>query len=506
MKVFNSSQIHDLDAAAIRDEQISSLELMERAAIACAEFLLTHIGRFDRRIVVFAGPGGNGGDGLAIARLLSKAGFSDISVFLFNTRNQLSDDCRENSEKLQQECPQVTFSEITQQFETPKLDEDTLVIDALFGIGLKKPLNGGFASLVKLINSSPAEVVSIDIPSGLLCEDNSFNTPSTIVSADHTLTLHAPKLSLLLDDTLPYVGEMHLLPIGISRETEEKIESAFQLTTAEDIRGMWKKRPVSGHKGTFGHALLVAGSYGMAGAAILSTQACLRSGVGKVTVHTPELNNNILQTAVPEAVLSLDKHPKVFTSPVRTDAFDAIAIGPGIGTGKETALAFIEQVSHVAVPMVIDADAINILGDHKGWMTQIPQNVVFTPHPGEMQKLGICRHDSFSMLLEAVNLCHRHQFYIIFKGHHSAVCTPEGKVFFNTTGNSGMGTAGSGDVLTGIVTALLAQHYSMLDACRMGVYLHGLAGDIAAEKLGEHSVTAHDIIAALPQAFRKLTL
>ena len=231
MKVFNSSQIHDLDAAAIRDEQISSLELMERAAIACAEFLLTHIGRFDRRIVVFAGPGGNGGDGLAIARLLSKAGFSDISVFLFNTRNQLSDDCRENSEKLQQECPQVTFSEITQQFETPKLDEDTLVIDALFGIGLKKPLNGGFASLVKLINSSPAEVVSIDIPSGLLCEDNSFNTPSTIVNADHTLTLHAPKLSLLLDDTLPFVGEMHLLPIGISPKTEEKLGSAVHRTT-----------------------------------------------------------------------------------------------------------------------------------------------------------------------------------------------------------------------------------------------------------------------------------
>ena len=214
-----------------------------------------------KSVAIFVGGGNNGGDGLAIARLLSKAGFSDISVFLFNTRNQLSDDCRENSEKLQQECPQVTFSEITQQFETPKLDEDTLVIDALFGIGLKKPLNGGFASLVKLINSSPAEVVSIDIPSGLLCEDNSFNTPSTIVNADHTLTLHAPKLSLLLDDTLPYVGEMHLLPIGISPKTEEKIESAFHLTTAEDIRGMWKKRPVYGHKGTFGHALLVAGSY-----------------------------------------------------------------------------------------------------------------------------------------------------------------------------------------------------------------------------------------------------
>ena len=242
----------------------------------------------------------------------------------------------------------------------------------------------------------------------------------------------------------------------------------------------------------------------MAGAALLAAKACLRTGVGKVTVHSPIKNNDILQIGVPEAVLHHDENETIFTTPERTDDYQAIAIGPGIGTDKRTALAFIEQASHADIPMLIDADGINILGGHKGWISQIPANTIFTPHAKEMQRLGICNTDSYSTLLEAINMAKQHKFYICLKGHYTAICTPNGEVYFNPSGNSGMATAGSGDVLTGIILALLAQQYREFDACLLGTYLHGLAGDIAAKDLGEHAVTATDIIQYLPQAFKQI--
>lgn len=504
MKLPNAHQMKELDASTIQEDNIESIDLMERAAREAALYIVNHYQDKQQPIIVFSGPGNNGGDGLAIARLLYNQGYSDIQAFLFNTNNSLSPDCQKNASRLAEECPEVKFTEVQQQFEAPDLSKERLIIDALFGTGLNKPLGGGYAALIRLINASDTDVVSIDMPSGLMCEDNTYNSPSAIVRATVTLTLGAPKLAQILADNQQYVGALQVLDIGLSKSKMQELDCPFCITEKEEVRAMLKSRPAFGHKGTFGNALIIAGKYGMAGAAVLAAKACLKSGVGKVTVHTPTRNNDILQMAVPEAVLDHDEDDKIFTNTVRLDGFQAVGVGPGIGTDKRTALAFIEQVSHADVPLVIDADGINILGGHKGWIQQIPANTVITPHPREMQRLGICNGDSYSILMEAINMARQHRFYICLKGHYTGVCTPEGKVYFNPTGNSGMATAGSGDVLTGIILALLAQQYAPEEACRLGVYLHGLAGDMAAADLGEHSVMASDIIAYLPAAFKKI--
>lgn len=505
MKLLNAHQLKELDAKTIQTRDIASIDLMEEAALQVAKFITKHYPPTHRDIVIFSGPGNNGGDGLALARLLVTTGYSNIQVFLFNTNNSLSADCACNAERLQTECPQVAFTEVQQKFEAPELSSKALIIDALFGTGLNKPLSGGYAALVKFINAAQAEVVSIDMPSGLMCEDNTFNSPSAIVQATHTLTIGLPKLALILADNQTYTGQMHVLPLHFDENFLNSIATPYHLTHRSDIQPLLKHRPTFGHKGTFGNALLIAGKYGMAGAAVLAAKACLKSGVGKVTLHTPIKNNDILQIAVPEAVLSHDEDERIFSSTENADLYEAVAIGPAIGTDKRTALAFIEQISHTNCPLLIDADGINILGGHKGWISQIPAGTIFTPHAKEMQRLGICNADSYSILLEAINMAKQHNFFICLKGHFTAVCTPQGHVYFNTTGNSGMATAGSGDVLTGIILALLAQQYPIESACRLGVYLHGLAGDLAAETLGEHSLTASDLIAYLPQAFKALT-
>jgi NAD(P)H-hydrate epimerase len=501
MKIATAQQMGELDATTLREEQIPSIDLMERAAAAIAREVIS---RWDATtpIVVFAGPGNNGGDALAVARLLIQSGY-DVETYLINVSDKLSTDCLKNKIRLT-ELPEVKFNEINSQFEPPILTKDMVVIDGLFGTGLRNVLSGGFAALVKFINASPAYVVSIDMPSGLMGEDNTANVRAHIVQADLTLTFQLPKLSLLLADTQCFVGELKVMDIGLSPEAIERLETKYELVNEEFIHTLLKARDNFGHKGTFGHALLVAGQYGMAGAAILGAKSCLRCGVGKVTIHTPHLNNDILQISLPEAVVSHDKHPEKFTQAVTSDGFDALAIGPGIGTDNETALAFIEQVRHAKIPLLIDADGLNILGSHKGWMQQVPKESIFTPHPLEMRRMGIRSENSYSTLDEAIEMSVRYHIYIILKGHHTAICTPEGKVYFNTTGNDGMATAGSGDVLTGIILSLLAQKYSPLHACLLGVFLHGRAGDYASLSQSQESMIASDIIDNLYKAFNSL--
>lgn len=501
IKIINAEQMRELDSKTLQSLQIPSVELMERAAGAVADFILNRW-TVSTPVVVFAGPGNNGGDALAVARMLNKAGYI-VKAYLFNIGDKLSNDCAHNKERIN-ETEGLEFYEVTTQFEPPKLTLSTLVVDGLFGIGLHSNLSGGFASLVRFINDSPAEVVSIDMPSGLMCEDNSYNVRAHIIRANHTLTFQLPKLAQLLADNSDYTGQLHCLDIGLSPSAIEELPCDYTLIEETDMRNLLKPRNAFAHKGTFGHALIIAGKYGMAGAAILSARACLRSGVGKLTIHTPQKNNNVLQTAVPEAILSHDESDTIFTRPVISDAYNAVAIGCGIGTERTTALAFIEQVRHARVPLLIDADGINILSAHKGWMQQIPAHSILTPHPGEFRRLGVRSTDSFATFDEARETAMRYGLYIVLKGHYTAILTPEGKVFFNPTGNSGMATAGSGDVLTGVITALLAEKYPAITACRLGVFLHGLAGDIAAQDIGEDALTASDIIAYLPAAFRKL--
>ena len=499
MKIFPSSSIKKLDAYTIEHEPISSIDLMERAATALTK-AITQRWTPQTPVIVFAGPGNNGGDALAVARMMAEKEY-DVEVYLFNTKGELSADCQTNKEQIAA-MRNVKFHEISTQFVPPTLTAEHLVIDGLFGSGLNKPLSGGFAAVVKYINSSPATVVSIDIPSGLMGEENTFNIKSNIIRADYTYSLQLPKLAFLFAENAEFVGKWELLDIQLSQEAIKQSETNYELTEAEDIRTLIKPRKQFAHKGNFGHALLIAGSKGMAGASILSARACLRSGVGLLTVHAPLCNCTILQTSVPEAMVESDADESCFAVPTDTDDYQAIAIGPGLGKSEETETALLEQLQHCQTPAVLDADALNILANHRHALTHLPKGSILTPHPKELERLvGKCQ-DSYERLTKACELAKNANVHIILKGAYSAIITPEGKCYFNPTGNPGMATGGSGDVLTGVILALLAQGYDTDAAARIGTYVHGLAGDIAQSKQGTIGLIASDIIDSLPAAWK----
>lgn len=503
MKIFTAAQIHELDNYTITHEPIKSIDLMERAAKTITRAIMDEW--TDRTpMVIFAGPGNNGGDALAVARLLAEENYK-VSVYLFNIHNKLSEDCAANKQRLIDSKRAGHFTEVTLNFDPPELTEDMVVIDGLFGSGLNKPLIGGFASLVKYINQCPAKVVSIDIPSGLMCEDNTYNIHSNIIRADLTLTLQQKKLSMMMADCQKYIGRLRVLDIRLSKEYIDKTEANCRILEEQDVRRLLTPRDDFAHKGAMGNALIIAGSYGMAGAAVLATRACLRSGVGKVTVHTPRRNYLVMQTAVPEAVMQMDHEETYFSESVDSTDFDALGIGPGLGLVENTAIALIGQIRRTSCPIVADADALNILANHQAWMQQLPSGIIMTPHPKEFDRMaGSTSNNDYERLIRAQQMAEHIKGYIILKGHHSALCMPDGHIVFNATGNSGMATAGSGDVLTGILTALLARGYDKGTACQLGMYLHGLAGDLAAKEVGKESLVASDIIQFLPKAFLKL--
>ncbi len=503
MKILTSTQLKELDKYTIEHEPVSSAGLMERAADAIAAELKSRLA-VGTRFIVFAGPGNNGGDALAVARRLGDVGYA-VQAYLFNITGRLSDDCMNNKKKLEKLGGTVRFTEVSSGlFSFPDVGGNDVIIDGLFGTGLNKPLDGGYAGLVKTINASPAKVASIDIPSGLMSEDNTHNNPSAIVRADLTLTFQLPKLAFFFGENSKYLGEVKVLDIGLSAEGLAAIESDIAVTEPEEVRRMLKGRDPFAHKGNMGHVMLVSGRYGMGGATILAARACLRSGAGKLTIHTPDMNNDILQCSVPEAILSHDVSDIHVSKAVSTYDYNALAMGPGLGTHEETAEALRAFIRNHPGEMVLDADALNILGNHPEWVPEIPQDTILTPHPKELENIvGACA-GSYDRMAKARGLAVKMQLYVIVKGHDSLICTPTGRIFINPTGNAGMATAGSGDVLTGILAALLARGYTANEACRLGTYLHGLAGDIACEEKGEESLVASDIIDALPEAFKRL--
>jgi NAD(P)H-hydrate epimerase len=502
MKIFTSAQIKELDKFTIENEPISSLSLMERAAQTMTRSI-TELWGTATPIVVFAGPGNNGGDALAIARLLADRGYQ-VTVYLFNISGHLSPDCAANKRQLEENKHIEQFFEVTQEFDPPVLDEQTLVIDGLFGSGLNKPLAGGFASLVKYINASPSKIVSIDTPSGLMAEDNTYNIKANIIRAYLTLTLQQPKLSFLFAENQQFIGQLRILDIRLSQEGIQKMDASYTIIEENDIRNSLLPRSPYAHKGQMGNALLIAGSYCMAGAAVLAAKACLRSGVGKLTVSSPKRNIPVLQQAVPEAVIKTGTEETIFAESIDTEEYNALGIGPGLGQSEQTAIALIAQLRRTQCPMIADADAINILANHRAWIQQLPKGIILTPHPKEFDRLEGHSADSYERLTKACNLAERLQGIVILKGHYTAICMADGHVMFNPTGNAGMATAGSGDVLTGIITVLLARGYQPKEACMIGVYLHGLAGDLAAADLGEESLLASDIIRYLSRAFKRL--
>ncbi len=499
-KILTSKQMHEVDAYTIKSEPVSSLDLMERASTKVADVVMRLFGT-DRRMFVFAGPGCNGGDALAVARMLARHDY-EVHVFLFNPKGRLAGDCRANKERLLL-TDKADFHEVISEFNPPDLSAADVVVDGLFGTGLSSPLSGLFADVVDIVNSSPSTVVSIDVPSGLMTEDNSSNDLSHAVRADITLTFQLEKLSYLFAEHERLVGELRVLDIGLIDPDDSVTSTPYYIYEKRDAEAALKPRSKFAHKGTFGHACLIAGKQGMAGAAVMAAKACMRSGVGKLTVHTAACNLLPLQCVVPEAIIDA-KDTECFSSPFVSSQYDALAIGPGLGTAAVTAKSMVRQMEDFGAPVVLDADALNILSSDKRLLRSVPQGSVLTPHKKELRGLIGETRDSFEELQRTREFAGAYGLYVVMKGAYTATVTPEGKVFFNTTGNPGMATAGSGDVLTGVILALLAQGYPSLQAATLGVFLHGLAGDLAADALSEAGMTATDIISYLPHAFKAL--
>ena len=501
MKILTASQFKELDQYTIEHEPVSSINLMERAADALVAELVSRW-TTSTRFVVFAGPGNNGGDALAVSRKLMERGYS-VETYLFNPKGRLSDDCATNRNRLTA-MPQVAFHEVVTEFTFPTVTAHDVLVDGLFGTGLNKPLMGGFALVVSRLNASPAFAVSIDVPSGLMTEDNSCNHPDAIVHADLTLTIQLPKLAFFLAENQPYVGQVVTVDIGLSAQGLSAIDTPIQLVEPAQVAALLQPRSCFAHKGNMGHALLVAGKYGMAGAAVLAAKACLRAGAGKVTVHTAARNNDIIQIAVPEAILSHDCSDDCVTALPPTSPYNVMAVGPGIGSHSDTAAMLYGCLNSYVGELVLDADALNILGEYPDWLPVPPGEGTRSRHPKGRERVGGQCADSYERMTKARTLAINKQIYLIIKGHYTMICTPTGRVYLNPTGNAGMATAGSGDVLTGLLAGLLAQGYPPLSACLLGVYLHGLAGDLGAVSLGQEGLMASDLIAHLPAAFRQL--
>ncbi len=502
MKILSCVQQKEADAYTIEHDSILSINLMEKAASMITDAICRRWNK-SHKMIVFAGPGNNGGDAVAVARMLHLKNYQ-VQVILFNIKGNLSEDCLTNIKRLQ-ECGFTNYTEVSTQFDPPKLTANDIVIDGLFGTGLSNPLSGGFAAVVQYINASPAKVVSIDIPSGMMGEDNTRNIRHNIIKANLTLTIHLPKLSFLFAENEDLIGELEVLDIGISKEFTEQAESKNFIIEKNEVSAIVKPRKKFSHKGNFGHAIIIAGSYGMGGAAVMAGKSCMRSGVGLLTMHTPVCNHQLLQMSIPEAMTQDDMDDRFFAEVTDLDNYQALGIGPGLGQEEFTAQAIITQLRECYIPAVIDADAINALSTYRNQLNCVPKGSILTPHIKELERLvGRCSN-SYERIQKAKDLASYMQIYIVLKGAWTVIITPEGDCHFNPTGNPGMATGGSGDVLTGILTSLLAQGYSPKEACLLGVYLHGLAGDIAAEQIGEICMNASDIINALPEAWKKLT-
>ncbi|MBS1505767.1 MAG: NAD(P)H-hydrate dehydratase [Bacteroidetes bacterium] len=494
MKILSSAQIRELDQFTIDHEPIAAIDLMERACQAFTDWFVARFGK-EKRIGIVCGTGNNGGDGLGIARKLTELGYH-VNVWEVKGNTE-SDGYKVNLLRL---APYIKVSEI--KVLSPALFKDCdILLDAILGSGLSRPATGLIADVISAINNSLAIRIAVDIASGLPA-DGSMSGP--VVRAHHTVSFQLPKLAFLLPENQDAVGEWHLVDIGLNTEYLESVPCQHFFVTPKSIKEIVRPRGRFSHKGNFGHALLIAGSFGKMGACILAARGALRSGVGLLTVHIPSCGYSILQTSVPEAMASVDPSETNFSAVPNELNYAAIGIGPGLGMDTETINSFAKTTKHFKKPMVIDADGLNILASNPELLSLVPKESILTPHPKEFERLVGKWSDDIDRLTRLKEFSSRHGLIIVLKGAYSAVATPEGDVYFNCSGNPGMATGGSGDVLTGILTGLLAQGYSPKETALLGVYLHGSAGDHFAQERCLESLTASDLVECLPEAFKKL--
>jgi len=500
MKLFKSEQVKDIDAYTMKHEPITSPDLMERASKRMTDWLLHEI-KDDSRVFVLVGPGNNGGDGLVIARLLAQKGV-DVMACLLRFTPRLSDDCQLNLDRYLEDGGVLT--EITEISQMPGIQDDAVIIDAIFGAGLTRPVKGLPAEVIQTVNKAEnVRRIAVDAPSGLFGEDNTNNDGSIFMAHD-TLAIQFPNRSFFFTENHTFVGEIHTIDIGLHPKAIENTESDWFLFQQPDAHKLVRKRNTFEHKGNFGHALLISGSYGKTGAAVLASKACLRSGVGLLTVHAPKTGYDILQQSVPEAMLSIDRSDLIFTGCEEDIDFDAVGIGPGLGKKSNTQKGLAALIKDMHKPMVLDADALNIISENSSILDDLPENSIITPHPKEFERLFGETENAWKQTELQIHNAKKYKLNIVLKGAYTKIATPDGRLFVNSTGNPGMATAGSGDVLTGIVLSLLAQGYAPDIAARLAVYIHGLAGDLAAGKYSYEAMTAGDIPLMLGDVFKML--
>jgi len=499
MKIINRAQIQNWDKYTIEHEPISSIDLMERASRQCADWILSRY-VLNTPVYIFCGIGNNGGDGLAIARMLLGKGIP-VKCYVCKFSETTTKDHNVNYRRLLDLNQKVYI--ITGAGDIPELRSGGIIIDAILGSGLNRSIEGWLAELVLSINQSDTLVVSIDMPSGLFCEDNRSNKLANVIQADHTLTFQVPKLSQLLPLTGKYCGSLHVVDIDLQKDYLKNVDSNLFYIGARMVQGLLKPRNKFDHKGKFGHAMIVAGSYGKLGASILATRATFRTGAGLVTAYIPRCGYEVLQSTVPEAMVEVNMGNDFFEG-----SFDhstkTIGVGPGIGTKEETVEFLASLLNNTTSPMVLDADALNILSSYPELLRLLPEKSILTPHPKEFSRLVGDFSTDEEAIEKQLNFAKAHNCYLILKGANSRLAYPDGNLYFNSTGNPGMATAGSGDVLSGMILGLLARGYAPKEAAIVGIYLHGLAGDIASDKLGEESMMAGDIIDHIGGAFLSL--
>ncbi|MEJ1222296.1 NAD(P)H-hydrate dehydratase [Sediminicola sp. 1XM1-17] len=499
MKIFTSQQIYEADKNTIANQRITSDELMERAATQLFNWLHLRLQGAPVKIHLFCGIGNNGGDGLVLARLLQEHGYL-IHVHVVSYSERRSHDFLLNLDRLKERKIWPGF--MGPKDALPQINKEDIVVDAIFGIGLNRTPEPWVIKIIQHLNSSGAFVLSVDVPSGLFV-DKAPENKNSIVRANHVLSFQAPKLVFLLPETGIYSNQWEVLDIGLDKDYLDAVDNEYELIGKNEILPWYMPREKFSHKGTYGHSLIIGGSYGKIGAVILAADACLNTGSGLVTAFVPQCGYIPLQTALPEAMVITDTDHKV-VSDIQFDV-DPTVIGLGIGIGQDeiTVGALKKFLKTNKTPLVIDADAINIISKHKDMLELIPDQSVLTPHPKELERLIGSWQDDFEKLEKAKDFSKQNDLILVIKGAHT-ITLFNGKGYINSTGNPGMATAGSGDVLTGMITGLIAQGYDSLRATVFAIYLHGRSGDLAVEQCGYQALTASEIIDFIGDAFLDL--
>ena len=501
MKIFSSEQIAQIDRQTLIDEPIAEIDLMERASEALTDWLHAHYPP-SCTVAVFGGPGNNGGDAIAVARMLAGLNYR-VDLYLPQFGRKRSDASLINLARLK-EISTVPVIELNEADAYPSLNRYDLVIDGLYGSGLSRPLEGFACDVIDLINRSVVEVVSIDLPSGLFCDENQYNS-GPIVRATVTLTLEFPKRSLFFRENEQYFGRWEIIRFGLSQKAIDGTTTNQFYLDQEFVSPILKRRKMFSHKGSFGHGLLISGSKGKYGAAQLGAKGALRAGAGLVTVHLPETAGFILQVALPESMTSLDPGEDFLTMLPEMTKYSAVAAGPGIGTVHATHKVVGQLIEQTDVPLVLDADALNILAQNPAWLKKLPSETILTPHPTEFDRLsGIVLKGEEERFFVAGEFARSYGVILILKGAYTRIFFSDGTVYFNSTGNPGMATAGSGDVLTGILLGLLCQGYTPKEAALLGVFLHGRSADLRVASTSEESLLAGEIADYLGDAFASL--